>query len=424
MAISPARVAAYEILLRVDRDNAYASTLLPRYESELSERDAGLCHQLVLGVLRRKLYLDSRIREHAGAKKIDVEVLTSLRLGAYQLLELDRIPDHSAVNDSVGLVQRARKVSAKGFVNAILRRIAGEPTQSKTGGNIDEVSIELSHPRWLLERWIGQLGYEQAIAVASANNQPSRIAYRFTGNQPNAEIEGRPSRIVDGAFTVEHLTGSLRALAAQGIIYFQDEASQLVASLITMPEGGHFLDVCASPGGKTSLVALKNRTAAIIAGDIYHQRVQFLRSNCNRQGISSVCVAQYDAVVSLPFAEQAFDTVLVDAPCSGTGTIGSNPEIRYSLSPDDIDELSGKQLSILLNASKVVKSGGRLYYVTCSLEREENEEVVAAFLGRSTDFAVAPFIADTKFLTTEGFGRTFPDRDGTDGFFVAAFMRQ
>lgn len=423
MSISPARIAAYEILLRVERNRAFAAALLPQYESELGERDAGLCHQLVLGVLRRKLYLDKRIREHAGVKKIDIEVLTALRIGAYQLLELDRIPDHSAVNDSVGLVKRARKVSAKGFVNAILRRIAGEPTQLKADDSIDEVSIQLSHPKWLLERWIDQFGRDHAIRIANANNQPSRMAYRWTGNELMAGIESFPSEIVEGAFTVPRLTSGLRGLAEFGSIYFQDEASQLVAGLIAIPRGGRFLDVCASPGGKTSLIALKNMTAAIVAGDIHHSRVEFLRSNCVRQGISSVLVAQYDAAISLPFADDSFDTVFVDAPCSGTGTIGGNPEIRYFLSPEDIEELSRKQLSILVSASKLVKSGGCLYYATCSMEHEENEGVVAAFLAGSVDFTPNRVNADARFITAEGFVRTFRDRDGTDGFFFAELAR-
>ncbi|MDI1240376.1 MAG: 16S rRNA (cytosine(967)-C(5))-methyltransferase RsmB [bacterium] len=423
MPISPARVAAYEILLRVERDRAYASALLPRYEAELGERDAALCHQLVLGVLRRKLYLDSRICNHAGAKKIDIEVLTALRLGAYQLLELDRVPDHSAVNDSVGLVQRARKVSAKGFVNAILRRIAGESLWTGSGESIDEISIDVSHPKWLLERWIRQFGYEKAVAIARANNQASRIAYRLTGRELETQIESERSEIVEGAFTVPRITHHLRKLAEEGNIYFQDEASQLVARLVSIPGGSRLLDVCASPGGKTSLVSIRNPTVSVVAGDIHHWRVEFLRTNCIRQGISSVLVAQYDAAVQLPFAEGAFDTVFIDAPCSGTGTIGSSPEIRYYLDLGDIEELSRKQLLILENASKMVKSGGRLIYATCSLEREENEDVISAFLAGCKDFVPAAFTVDPRFITDEGFGRTFPDRDGTDGFFFAELIR-
>ena len=424
MAISPARVAAYEILLRVERDRAYSSALLPRYESELGERDAALCHQLVLGVLRRKLYLDKRIREHAGAKKVDLEVLTALRIGSYQLLELDRIPDHSAVNDSVGLVQRAKKTSAKGFVNAILRRIATGSAPVDISDGLDGLAIDLSHPKWLLERWIRQFGHEHAVAIAEANNHPSRIAFRQTARELGPEdLDGTPSDIVDGAYTIDRLSSRLRELAEAGKIYFQDEASQMVAGLVSIQEGGRFLDVCASPGGKTSLIALRNRTASVVAGDLYHARIEFLRENCIRQGISPVQVAQYDAAISLPFAEGSFDAVLVDAPCSGTGTIGSNPEIRYFLRPEDIKELSRKQLAILLNASKLVKSGGRLYYSTCSLEREENEDVVTAFLAESQGFLVGSDRVDGRFRTSEGFCRTFPDRDGTDGFFFAELVR-
>ena len=413
MPVSPARIAAYEILLRVERDQAFSSALLPRYESELGEKDAGLCHQIVLGVLRRKLYLDKRIREHAGPKKIDLEVLTALRIGAYQLLELDRVPDHSAVNESVGLVQRARKTSAKGFTNAILRRIAAAPVQQ---------DADLSHPDWLLERWARQFGRERAVAIAEANNRPSRIAFRRTAKDGEAP-DSTTSNIVDGAFIADRLSASLRDLAEQGKIYFQDEASQMVAGLVSSPDGGRFLDVCAAPGGKTSLIALKNQTASVIAGDLYYSRVELLRSNCVRQGISSVQVVQYDAAISLPFAEASFDAVLVDAPCSGTGTIGSNPEIRYSLRPEDIEQLSRKQLSILRNASKLVKSGGRLYYSTCSLELEENEEIVAAFLAEENDFTAVSDSIDARFKTPEGFGRTFPDRDGNDGFFFAELVR-
>jgi 16S rRNA (cytosine967-C5)-methyltransferase len=424
MSISPARTAAYEVLLKVERDRSYSSVLLPRYESVLDERDSALCHQLVLGVLRRKLYLDKRIRAHAGSKKIDIEVLTALRIGSYQLLELDRIPDHSAVNESVALVQKARKVSAKGFVNAILRKIAREQVHVEGGASIDEVAVQLSHPRWLLERWISQFGYERAIGIARTNNQPSRIAYRLTGREFDGEIEGSPSQITEGAYTVPRLNGELREMGQQGKIYFQDEASQMVANLISIPEGGRLFDVCAAPGGKTSLIALNNRSAVIVAGDIYTSRVEFLRANCIRQGISSVQVAQYDAAAALPFADGSFDSILVDAPCSGTGTIGSNPEIRYFLRPEDIVELSGKQLSILLNASKLVRSGGRLYYATCSIEREENEDVISSFMARSDGFARSELEAVPRFVTAEGFARTFPDRDGTDGFFFAALERR
>ena len=165
-------------------------------------------------------------------------------------------------------------------------------------------------------------------------------------------------------------------------------------------------------------------SSSIVAGDLYFPRVEFLRSNCLRQGVSNVRVVQYDAAAALPFADGTFDSILLDAPCSGTGTISSNPEIRYFLRPEDIRELSRKQLSILNNASKLLRSGGQLFYSTCSLEREENEGLIAEFLDGTSDFRTGPLWAvDRGLLTPDGFGRTFPDRDGTDGFFFATLVR-
>ncbi len=422
MPISPARVAAYEILLRVERDRAFSSVLLPQYESGLSTKDAPLCHQIVLGVLRRKLSLDFRIGEFRRGKKIDLEVLTALRIGAYQLLELDRIPAHSAVNESVALVQRAKKTSAKGMVNAVLRRISEKKGETFS----QDIGIELSHPQWLIDRWTEQFGVERAMSIAAANNSPTRSSFRITG-KGDVELDGAiKSEIVDGAFTVERVTERLRHLSEKGLIYFQDEASQMIANLVSVPAGGRFLDVCAAPGGKTSQIAIRYRESgvSVVAGDLYQPRVEFLRSNCDWQGADNVLVVRYNAEAELPFDEQSFDAVMVDAPCTGTGTIASNPEIRYFLSPNDIDELSRKQLSILNNASKLVKVGGRLYYSTCSLEREENEDIVSAFLRESDDFKVVSEEIGVRFLTDEGFGRTFPDRDRTDGFFFASFERR
>ncbi len=423
MAISPARIAAYEILVRIESDRAYSSVLLPQYEASLQERDAALCHQIVLGVLRRKLFLDHKIREFAGARKLDLEVLIALRIGAYQLLELDRIPAHSAVNESVALVQRAKKASAKGLVNAVLRRLS----ISDNNTVIEDAFVNLSHPQWLLDRWTAQFGAEHTNTIACSNNTPPRTAFRLT-SKALAEIPAgtRRSEIIDGAFIVSRISEQMRDLAEDGQIYFQDEASQLIASMIAIPTGGRFLDICAAPGGKTTQIAHRYRDsgATVIAGDIHLKRAEFLRSNCIRQGETDVQVVQYDAAGTLPFREKSFDTVLVDAPCSGTGTIASNPEIRYFLAPEDILDLSRKQLKILVNASKLVKDGGRLYYSTCSLEREENEDVIYAFLSGADDFRLAKGEIDLRFLTKEGFGRTFPDRDGTDGFFFAQVVRQ
>lgn len=422
MAISPARIAAYEVLLRIERDRAYSSVLLPQFEEQLADRDRALCHQIVLGVLRNKYRLDAAIAEFSAAKKIDLEVLTSLRIGAYQLLYLDRVPKHSAVNESVSLVHRAKKASAKGFVNAILRKIANKKNPAAADSDV----ARLSHPEWLVERWAKQFGGERAMSIARANDQPPRLAFRLTSkgvaSNFTASADSIPSDLVDGSYTADRMTPELRVAAERGEIYFQDEASQLVARSVSTPERGRFLDVCAAPGGKTTLIAARSG-GMIVAGDLHQSRVDLIHSNAIRQGISDVRILRYDAEAALPFAEGSFDSILVDAPCSGTGTIRSNPEIRYFLDPQDIRELSSKQLAILRNASKLLKNGGSLYYSTCSLEFEENEGVISEFLKENMGFSVVRPTQGENFVTEEGFLRTFPDRDGTDGFFLAILRR-
>jgi|CXWL01.1.fsa_nt_gi 16S rRNA (cytosine967-C5)-methyltransferase len=426
MKVSPARKAAFDVLFRIESERAYSSALLPVVERDLSGADRGLCHELVLGTLRRQIYLDRVIDSFSGGKNIDIEVRIALRLALYQIYFLDRVPQYSAINESVNLVQAARKVSAKGFVNAILRRSTREKAVLKFVDDADRISVETSHPRWLIEKWIGDLGLAEAESLAGANNDNPHTAFRLLTELSNEGAEfvasARRSEQVKGCYIAAD--GSrLFDLAERGEIYIQDEASQMVASLIELAENGKFLDVCAAPGGKTGLGVLNNRHAGLmVAGELHRSRVGYLRENCRRQGADDVQIVQYDAEKGLPFAEQSFDFVLVDAPCSGTGTIRSNPEIRYHLNPDDLAELHSKQLTILTNASKLVKVGGSLAYSTCSLEREENEAVCMAFLKTGQFESFVPNLAG-RFITPDGYARTWPGRDGMDGFFIAQFGR-
>jgi 16S rRNA (cytosine967-C5)-methyltransferase len=342
----------------------------------------------------------------------------------YQIYFLDRVPARSAVDESVDLVKRARKTSAKGFANAVLRRAASEEIELKFSDDLDHLSVKTSHPRWILDRWIEQFGAPQAAALAAANNAAGRQAFRVIDE---IEVEGIPrSEFVEGCYLAEKLDRRLIELAERGDIYFQDEGSQMAAAAAIVPNGGSFLDVCAAPGGKTGLIARRyaHDLGFAAAGDLHWPRVLTLRENLRKQGANDVQIVQYDAETSLPFAGSWFDAVLVDAPCSGTGTIRHNPEIRYFLKPSDIPELAKKQLGILKNASKLVKSGGSLVYSTCSLEREENEDVVRDFLTENADFEAIPTKVPDRFITGQGYARTFPHRDGMDGFFVAEFRRK
>ncbi len=429
MNISPSRLAAFEILEKIEVEGAFSSNLLPIYEEALSEKDRALCHELTLGTLRRQMYLDRVIELFSKSKKIDIPVLISLRLGLYQLLFLDRVPDYSAINESVEIVKCSKKRSASGMVNAILRRVTREEPVLRFRDHIEQVSVETSHPRWLIERWIDQFGLEETFEIAAGNNAVPQVAFRRTAVRQEATdslTSVHPSEFVDTCLLADRITPELRDLEQNHAIYFQDEASQMVATSIELMEGAKFLDVCASPGSKTTAIAIDTLSfsTTIVAGDVSSRRVAFLDQNCRNQGISSVNFVQYDALIGLPFRENSFDVVLVDAPCSGTGTIRHNPEIRYHLRSADLTDHPRKQLKILSNASNMVISGGTLIYSTCSLEREENEGVCNKFLELRSDFILSKPIVPERFIGSDGFARTFPYRDNMDGFFIAAFEKR
>ncbi len=441
--ISPARLAAFEILQKIELDRAFSSALLPIYEEKLQAKDRALCHTLTLGVLRNQIYLD-RLTETLTAKKIykfDLAVLLALRIGLYQLLFLDKIPAHAAINESVNLVQKAKKTSAKNLVNAVLRRATREKIELEFTDETEKIAVETSHPRWLIEKWIGEFGLAAAERLAAANNETPDLVFRLTAKSDAKTLETlkkigleiNESEIVPGAWKVFGSNEILRFYADEGKIYFQDEASQLVAQAVALKTGESFLDVCAAPGSKITQIQdsrfriqdsrLRIQNLAI-AGDYFAHRIRILQANCRKQAANFIDIVRYDAENALPFADESFDVVLVDAPCSGTGTIRHNPEIRYFLAEKDFTELSAKQLKILQTASKVLKKNGRLVYSTCSLESEENEAVIEKFLTCNEDFAnVTPKVSDI-FLTDEGFARTFSPRDKTDGFFIAEMIKR
>ncbi|HEX8367022.1 MAG TPA: 16S rRNA (cytosine(967)-C(5))-methyltransferase RsmB [Pyrinomonadaceae bacterium] len=436
MKISPARLASFEILDKIEKEKAFSSVLLPLYEEKLEAKDRALCHRLTLGVLRKKIYLDRLIQSFSKTKigKMDVEVLNALRLGLYQMLFLDKIPDFSAINESVNLVQQAKKTSAKGFVNAVLRRATREKPELKFADEVERISVETSHPRWLVENWIRQFGFDETEKLSKSNNETPPLAFRLTAKSGEKTVEILQklgvdldeSKIAANAWRVKKTSEMLFAYAGEGKIYFQEESSQLVAETVNLQPDESFLDVCAAPGSKfTKIQNSKFKIQNLsVAGDLYEHRLRFLKQSAANQGIKNLNLAAYDAESALPFADETFDCVLLDAPCSGTGTIRHNPEIRYFLTEKDFAELQEKQLAILKNASKTLKRGGRVIYSTCSLERVENEAVIENFLAENSGFEKTELNLKDKFLTAEGFARTFPQRDETDGFFIAALGKK
>lgn len=412
MKISPARMASFEILTRMESEKAFSSALLPVFEETLSKIDRALCHELTLGTLRNQIYLDQIIKNFV-TKKLDLEVRIALRLAIYQLYFLDRIPAYSAINESVNLVQIAKKTSAKGLVNAVLRKISQKKIALEFADQIEKISVENSHPRWLIEKWIEQFGIEETEKLAIANNQTPEMEFRWTAKTTDAIKESVNRE------DVENRGGFLRDLAENGKIYFQDKASQMVAEVVELQQNERFMDMCCAPASKLSMIATQNQERNVFGGDFYFQRLRIAKKTCQNQGLKNVQLLQYDAENELPFADSSFDVVLVDAPCSGTGTIRHNPEIRYFLQPHDFAELSSKQLKILINASKLIKQGGRLIYSTCSLEVEENEQVIERFLRENPNFEIVKPNLSEEFLTEKGCARIFPQRDKMDGFFIA-----
>lgn len=416
--ISPARLAAFKILQQVE-GGGYSSVLLAAEEPRLQALDRALCHELVLGVLRWQLLFD-KIVEHFSKRHVeslDLPVCIALRLGLYQLRFLTRIPASAAVNESVSLVRMARLSSATAFVNALLRRAVREldyDPAAEVSDPLEKTAIETSHPVWLIERWVRSFGFDEARAFARANNLVPPTTFRIVANRAEeSEVLSRlaaagatleSSTVAGGAWRIVGATAELRDLSAAGKIYLQDDASQLVAQVVDVKPGERVLDLCAAPGGKTTLMADRaGDEALIVAADRSAGRIGTIVAAMHLHDLHNINPVLLDAAEQLPFWNGSFDKVLVDAPCSGTGTLRRNPEIRWRLSLADIPALAEQQKRILGMAIKMVKPGGYLVYSTCSVEREENEEVIA-------EYGLRP-------LHTI---RTWPHRDGCDGFFISA----
>ena len=415
--ISPARLAAFRILEQVET-GAFSSVLLAAEEPRLKPADRALCHELVLGVLRWQLFLD-KIVEHFARRRVeslDQGVRIALRLGLYQLRFLTRIPNSAAVNESVSLVRAARLSSATAFVNAVLRRAVREreyDPSAEVSDPLEKLAVQTSHPLWLIEHWVESFGIEETEAFARSNNTLPPTAFRVVRKRANegevlaqlreagATVEA--SQIVAGAWRVSGATAVVRELASAGSIYLQDEASQLVAHAIEIRRGESVLDACAAPGGKTTLMAgLVEDGAFIVAGDRSAQRMATIMATMRLQELNSITPVLLDATEQLPFRDESFDRVLVDAPCSGTGTLRANPEIRWRLEKGDFAKFAEQQKRIVKRAVEVLKPGGRLVYSTCSVELEENEGV----------------IKDLNLNLIRKL-RTWPDREGSDGFFIS-----
>ncbi len=447
---APARTAAYHALRAIDLERADLPTALARTRQYLpDERDKALAAEIVAGTVRWQRALDHVIVHFArrGLSTIDPEVVFILRLSLYQILHLDRVPASAVVDDAVDLTRGARKRSATGFVNAVLRNTVRQrsrlplPARPEQDANRDAalayLGITHSHPEWLVARWLDRYGFEATERWVQFNNDTPQLTLRANRLRSTREgvaaalavddIEAEPARHAPDGLIVT--AGNPLRRPHNGAFFVQDEASQLVSLVVDAQPGERTLDLCASPGGKTTAMAADmNDTGVIVACDVRPRRMSLLQETVRLSGAAHVRLAHVAPDGLLPFGA-VFDRVLVDAPCSGLGTIRRDPDIRWRRGEADLPGLASAQVSLLSRAAEAVKTGGRLVYATCSSEPEENEEVVGAFLAAHPEFALIDLrTAGTRLpaslVDARGMMRTVPFEHALEAFFAAALRRR
>jgi 16S rRNA (cytosine967-C5)-methyltransferase len=414
-SITPARLAAFEILTLVGYNKGNSDDLLhSAHTAKLSPEDRNLATTLVMGVLRWQIALDARIRTllQRPEQRLAEPVAIALRIGAFQLLHLDRIPAHAALSESVELCRTANEPHATGMVNAILRKIA---TAQKPGTRIHEsvaaFSERLGHPRWLVERWASTYGRDAALKICEANQQEPGEGAMFS--EPGADLPEDLPRMDDGSRLVAELTAAAK------------------------PDAQRVWDCCAAPGGKTLVLARRLANAHILATDVSTRRLARLEARLSRHPYAgNVQCAVADASAAVTTDDELFDLILCDVPCSGTGTLSRNPEIRLRLKPEELARQAERQRAILTGALARLAPGGRLVYSTCSLEPEECEQVVEAVTAKQNlrHIPIDPLMAhlaesildpstDLSSALREGTLRTLPGIHPCDGFYAVVLER-
>ncbi len=433
------RQKAFEILLRIHSANAYSNLTLDTYlqKENMDVRDKAFVSALVYGVCERQLTIDYNLSCYLKQpiKKLKPEVLIALRLGALQLLFMDKIPPSAAINESVNLVKNNKSAFASGLVNAVLRNVMKNGIKLPAESDKNYLSVKYSCPEWLVDLWINSYGRENAekilehslgeVPVYLRVNTIKTSADELIGLLADEDVVAEKCSCLENALVLRK-QGSIEKLEAfkKGLFHVQDLSSQLCASLLDAKEGDKVLDVCSAPGGKTFTICENmNDKGSVTACDIYPARVNLIEAGAQRLGLSTVSAVVSDAsVFNESFCQ--FDKVLCDVPCSGLGIIRRKPEIKYK-SPDDIDKLHNLQYLILCMTARYVKNGGRLVYSTCSLNPAENTAICNKFLSENKDFKTVEIPNGNKFGIVEGNTLTvMPHLCDTDGFFVAIFERK
>lgn len=442
------REMALHVLHEADTKLVFSDRLLERTlsKSRLDKRDRDFMTMLVKGTLRRQGSIDWVLNKYVGGgvESLPAWTRVALRIGAFQILFMDRVPPSAATNESVSLVRKYCGRSMAGLTNAVLRRTAHEKDDivfpdAKEDSDMapaEAIAIKHSHPRWMVERWVERFGIDETAALCAANNDVAHVdlrvnTLRATPQRVADALEAQKLTVTRGKYSrqILRVSGEISVVNMdgfrQGHFTVQDESESLVAVLLSAQPGETVLDICAAPGGKTShLYELMKATGTLVASDVSRGRVKSLTAALGRMKDDGVLVVVADAR-RFP-SEAEFDKVLVDAPCSGMGVLGKKADARWRKNPDAFERLSGLQFEILMAAAELVADGGALVYSVCSMEPEETDDVVARFLQSRPDLVVdeASGFLHEDVTTDEGTMRTFPHVHGVDGAFAARFRRR
>ncbi|MBM7608307.1 16S rRNA (cytosine967-C5)-methyltransferase [Lysinibacillus composti] len=436
------RDAALSILLAVDKNQAYSNLLLHQTieKYKIDPKDRALLTEITYGTLQHKFTLDYFLEPFIRGK-VDLWVRWLLRLSLYQMEYLSRIPAHAAVNEAVEIAKRRGHQGIASMVNGVLRSILRKGVRSvdEIKDPIERLSIETSHPQWLVARWVEFYGFDHTSEMLRENNVPPVQTVRVNTTKTTVDevlalleedgVKAEQSDIIPECIYLTNGQASRTEAFKKGFITIQDESSMLPANVLNPQPGWRVLDMCAAPGGKTTHMAEKmNNNGSILATDLHPHKLDLIDENVERLGLEIIQTAPIDGRKAASFLqEESFDAVLVDAPCSGLGVMRRKPDIKYTKREEDLESLHSIQLELLENAVKVLKPGGRLVYSTCTVDKVENEGTVNDFLTTHPEMELVPIEhLPTQLIEKQqnGMLQVFPQDFGSDGFFVAAFCKK